>query len=186
LNGTPGIYNTVPNWKPGPGWRPQSPQGPYLDGWAMGRCGISIEEVKGSKLRASKHLLYRRLIRKMFGKLSRKILKKEEQAVVTLGPQVREGENVFGGAHIFPSFNDTFVHVTDLSGRETIVKITGGMRVKADRDEAMIAAQDVAERCKQAALCALPSEMKIGRIEDVTPIPTDTTCRKGGRRGRRL
>ena len=36
LPGTPGIYNTVPNWKPGPGWRPQSPQGPYLDGWAMG------------------------------------------------------------------------------------------------------------------------------------------------------
>ncbi|KAL7080136.1 hypothetical protein ACQ4LE_000654 [Meloidogyne hapla] len=36
LNGTPGIYNTVPNWKPGPGWRPQSPQGPYFDGWALG------------------------------------------------------------------------------------------------------------------------------------------------------
>lgn len=61
---------------------------------------------------------------------------------------------MFGVAHIFASFNDTFVHVTDLSGRETIVKITGGMRVKADRDEAspyaaMLAAQDVAERCKQ-------------------------------------
>ncbi|XP_074323011.1 small ribosomal subunit protein uS11y-like [Apium graveolens] len=28
--------------------------------------------------------------------------------------------------------------------------------------------------------------MKIGRIEDVTPIPTDSTCRKGGGRGRRL
>lgn len=46
------------------------------------------------------------------------------------------------------------MHITDLSGRETIVKITGGMRVKADRDEAspyaaMLAAQDVAERCKQ-------------------------------------
>ena len=27
---------------------------------------------------------------------------------------------------------------------------------------------------------------KIGRIEDVTPIPTDSTRRKGGRRGRRL
>ena len=44
--------------------------------------------------------------------------------------------------------------MTDISGRETIVKITGGMRVKADRDEAspyaaMLAAQDVAERCKQ-------------------------------------
>jgi len=39
----------------------------------------------------------------------------------------------------------------------------------------------------QAALRALArSGMKIGRIEDVTPIPTDTTRRKGGRRGRRL
>ena len=28
--------------------------------------------------------------------------------------------------------------------------------------------------------------MKIGRIEDVTPIPTDSTRRAGGRRGRRL
>jgi len=94
----------------------------------------------------------------------------------------------------------------------------GGMKVKADRDEsspyaAMLAAQDVAQRCKelgitaihvklratggnktktpgpgaQSALRALArSGMKIGRIEDVTPIPTDSTRRKGGRRGRRL
>ena len=46
-----------------------------------------------------------------------------------------------------------FVHVTDLSGRETISRVTGGMKVKADRDEsspyaAMLAAQDVAQRCK--------------------------------------
>ena len=143
---------------------------------------------------------------------------KEEQPVLALGPQALEGENVFGVAHIFASFNDTFVHVTDLSGRETIVRITGGMKVKADRDEAspyaaMLAAQDVAERCKvlgitalhiklratggnktktpgpgaQSALRALArSGMKIGRIEDVTPIPSDSTRRKGGRRGRRL
>jgi small subunit ribosomal protein S14e len=44
---------------------------------------------------------------------------------VSLGPQIREGELVFGVAHIFASFNDTFVHVTDLSGKETIVRITG-------------------------------------------------------------
>ena len=44
-----------------------------------------------------------------------KVAKQEEQ--VTLGPQVKEGENVFGVAHIFASFNDTFVHVTDLSGK---------------------------------------------------------------------
>ena len=39
----------------------------------------------------------------------------------------------------------------------------------------------------QAALRALArAGMKIGRIEDVTPIPTDSTRRKNGRRGRRL
>lgn len=148
----------------------------------------------------------------------RKGKKTEDQAVVQLGPQAQEGENVFGVAHIYASFNDTFVHVTDLSGRETITRVTGGMKVKSDRDEsspyaAMLAAQDVAEKCKalgvnalhiklratggtktktpgpgaQSALRALArSGMKIGRIEDVTPIPSDSTRRKGGRRGRRL
>ena len=43
----------------------------------------------------------------------------------TLGAQVRDGEILFGVAHIFASFNDTFVHVTDLSGRETISRVTG-------------------------------------------------------------
>lgn len=46
-------------------------------------------------------------------------------AEVSLGPQVGEGELVFGVAHIFASFNDTFVHVTDLSGKETITRVTG-------------------------------------------------------------
>ena len=68
-------------------------------------------------------------------------------------PAVREGEALFGVAHIFASFNDTFVHVTDLSGRETLVRVTGGMKVKKDSDEsspyaAMLAAQDVAVKCK--------------------------------------
>merc|ERR1711920_455719 len=147
--------------------------------------------------------------------------KKKEKTVkevVSLGPQAREGEHIFGVARIFASFNDTFVHVTDLSGRETIARVTGGMKVKADRDEsspyaAMLAAQDVAARCKelgigalhiklratggtrtrspgpgaQSALRALArAGMKIGRIEDVTPTPSDSTRRKGGRRGRRL
>ena len=34
-------------------------------------------------------------------------MKAEE--VVNLGPQVREGEEVFGVARIYASFNDTFV-----------------------------------------------------------------------------
>jgi len=70
---------------------------------------------------------------------------------LNLGPQAAEGEEVFGVVHIFASNNDTFIHVTDLSGRETLVRVTGGMKVKADRDEsspyaAMQAAQDVAIR----------------------------------------
>ncbi|KWU41187.1 ribosomal protein S14, partial [Rhodotorula sp. JG-1b] len=48
-----------------------------------------------------------------------------------LGPEVKDGELVFGVARIFASFNDTFVDVTDLSGRETIARVTGGMKVKA-------------------------------------------------------
>eukprot|EP00475_Leptophrys_vorax_P003251 TRINITY_DN11908_c0_g1_i1.p1 TRINITY_DN11908_c0_g1~~TRINITY_DN11908_c0_g1_i1.p1 ORF type:complete len:156 (-),score=39.04 TRINITY_DN11908_c0_g1_i1:137-604(-) len=135
-----------------------------------------------------------------------------------VGPRIKEGELVFGVAHIYASFNDTFVHITDLSGRETFVKISGGFKVKTDRDEsspyaAMLAAQDAAAICKQRGITALHikvratggvksktpgpgaqsalralarSGMKIGRIEDVTPIPTDCTRRKGGRRGRRL
>merc|ERR1712100_847174 len=119
---------------------------------------------------------------------------------------------------IHPDFVLTTQHVTDLSGKETIVRVTGGMKVKADRDEAspyaaMLAAQDVAQKCKdigytavhvklratggnktkspgpgaQSALRALArSGLKIGRIEDVTPTPSDSTRRKGGRRGRRL
>ncbi|XP_048440172.1 40S ribosomal protein S14-like [Pyrus x bretschneideri] len=92
------------------------------------------------------------------------------------------------------------------------------MKVQADRDEsspdaAMLAAQDVSQRCKELRIIALRimlratggnktktpghgphsplraharSGMRIGRIEDATPIPTHSTRRKGGRRGRRL
>merc|ERR1712215_449491 len=99
-----------------------------------------------------------RLITDMAPRKGQKTAKQEE--VISLGPQVSEGELVFGVAHIFASFNDTFVHVTDLSGRETISRVTGGMKVKADRDEAspyaaMLAAQDVAARCKEIGITAL-------------------------------
>jgi ribosomal protein S11 len=90
------------------------------------------------------------------------------------------------------------------------MSLLGGMKVKADRDEsspyaAMLAAQDVAARCREVGITALHvklrasggtgtktpgpgaqsalralarSGMRIGRIEDVTPIPTDSTRRK--------
>ena len=62
--------------------------------------------------------------------------KEQEETKQTLFPTHNETTMNFGVAHIFASFNDTFVHVTDISGRETIVRVTGGMKVKADRDEA--------------------------------------------------
>lgn len=136
--------------------------------------------------------------------------KKNEPEENKLGPTLREGEHAFGVCHLYASFNDTFIHVTDLSGRETLVRRTGGMEVKADRDEsspyaAMMASQKVAERLKelgvtaihikmratggnktktpgpgaQAAMRALArSGLKIGRIEDCTPIASDGTRKK--------
>ena len=49
--------------------------------------------------------------------------------------------------------------------RETLVRVTGGMKVKADRDEAspyaaMLAAQDVAERCKVLGITALHIKLR--------------------------
>eukprot|EP00010_Vexillifera_abyssalis_P001290 CAMPEP_0201556734 /NCGR_PEP_ID=MMETSP0173_2-20130828/57406_1 /ASSEMBLY_ACC=CAM_ASM_000268 /TAXON_ID=218659 /ORGANISM="Vexillifera sp., Strain DIVA3 564/2" /LENGTH=103 /DNA_ID=CAMNT_0047969191 /DNA_START=133 /DNA_END=441 /DNA_ORIENTATION=+ len=85
---------------------------------------------------------------------------------VVLGPQgLLPNEEVFGVAHIYATFNDTFVHVTDLSGRETLCRVTGGMKVKADRDEsspyaAMLAAQDVAVRLNELGITALHIKLK--------------------------
>ncbi|RWV99406.1 hypothetical protein BHE74_00046143, partial [Ensete ventricosum] len=107
----------------------------------------------------------------------RKKTREPKEDNVTLGPAVREGELVFGVAHIFASFNDTFIHVTDLSGRETLVRITGGMKVKADRDEsspyaAMLAAQDVSQRCKELGITALHIKLRAtGGNKTKTPGP---------------
>ncbi len=127
-------------------------------------------------------------------------------------------KQLWGVAHIYSSFNDTIVHITDLSGAETIARYSGGMIVKADRDEsspyaAMQAAFKAAQAAKdkgvtgihikvrapggrsivtpgpgaQAAIRALArAGLRIGRIEENTPIPHDGTRVKGGRRGRRV
>lgn len=129
-----------------------------------------------------------------------------------------KGEVRWGIAHVFSSKNNTIITITDLSGAETIAKASGGMIVKADREEgspyaAMQAAFKAADQAKlrgitsihirirapgghgtktpgpgaQAVVRALArSGLRIGKIEDVTPIPTDTTKRPGGRRGRRV
>lgn len=70
----------------------------------------------------------------------------------------------------------------DNSGRETICRVTGGMKVKADRDEsspyaAMLAAQDVAARCKELGINALHIKIRAtgGMLTSAMKAPTQDT-----------
>ncbi|VVB81617.1 30S ribosomal protein S11 [uncultured archaeon] len=125
----------------------------------------------------------------------------------------------WGVAHIYASYNDTIIHITDITGTETLAMASGGMMVKADRLEssptaAMMAAKRAAETAlekgidgvhvkvkapggqngphspgpgAQAAIRALSRMgLKIGIIEDVTPVPHGGCRKKGGKRGRRV
>jgi len=121
--------------------------------------------------------------------------------------------------NIYSSKNNTILHVTDITGAETLSIKSGGEMVKTDREEsspyaAMQAASQLVHEIRdkkvvgvhikvrapgghngsrypgpgaQAAI-KLISRMgiRIGRIEDVTPIPHDGCRRKGGKRGRRV
>ena len=130
----------------------------------------------------------------------------------------KEGKEKWGIAHIYSSYNNTIVHITDVTGAETIAISSGGHHVTADRYEsspfaAMKASNAVVDVARtrgvtslhirvravggvgsrvpgpgaQAAIRALArGGFKIGRIDDVTPIPHDTTRKKGGKRGRRV
>lgn len=63
----------------------------------------------------------------------------------------KEGKT--GIAHIYSSYNNTIIHITDLTGSETIAISSGGQMVKADRLEggataAMMAAKKAAAIAK--------------------------------------
>ena len=125
----------------------------------------------------------------------------------------------WGIAHIYSSYNNTIIHITDITGSETISKASGGMVVKAHRLEssptaAMSAARIAAEGALEKGINAIhikirapgghngPSNtgpgaqaairsltragLKVGTIEEVTPMPHDGCRKKGGRRGRRV
>ena len=144
---------------------------------------------------------------------------KSDKPVVKTRPEPKkENPEKWGIAHIFSSYNNTIIHMTDLTGGETVAISSGGIHVNADRYEsspfaAMKAANAVVESARtkgfagfhirvravggvgsrvpgpgaQAAIRALArGGFKIGRIDDVTPIPHDTTRKKGGKRGRRV
>jgi len=125
----------------------------------------------------------------------------------------------WGVANIYSSYNNTIIHITDLTGSETIALTSGGQVVKSDRLEssptaAMTAAKKAAEIARdkgitgihvrirapgghngpmspgpgaQAAIRALSRmNLRVGVIEDRTPVPHGGCRKKGGRRGRRV
>ncbi|MBI5390603.1 30S ribosomal protein S11 [Candidatus Woesearchaeota archaeon] len=125
----------------------------------------------------------------------------------------------WGIAHIASSYNNTLIHITDITGTHTVALATGGQVVKADRLKSsptagMLAAKKAAEAAlekginaihvkikapgghqgpnnpgpgAQAAIRALSRMgLRIGIIDDVTPVCHDGCRKKGGKRGRRV
>ena len=133
-------------------------------------------------------------------------------------PQRPREELKWGVANIFSSANNTIIHITDLTGAETISRVTAGMMTDKDREggspyPALLAAQKAATDALEKGINAVHIKvrapggikskspgagaqpairalarvgMRIGRIEDVTPVPHDSCRKKGGRRGRRV
>jgi len=124
----------------------------------------------------------------------------------------------WGVAFIFSSANNTIIHITDITGSETVSRFSAGMMTDKDREggspyPALIAATKAAEvalekginavhikirapggiRSKSPGAGAQPAiralaraGLRIGRIEDVTPLGHGFMKAKGGRRGRRI
>lgn len=124
----------------------------------------------------------------------------------------------WGIAHIFSTTNNIIIHITDITGAETISRCSGGMVTDKGREEgmpfpAMLAAKKVAEeamvkgisgvhiriraaggtKSKSPGAGAQPAirglaraGLRIGMIEDTTPLGHGKMKRKGGRRGRRV
>jgi small subunit ribosomal protein S11 len=126
--------------------------------------------------------------------------------------RTEEGQGI---AYIFTSFNNTIVHITDLSGN-TISRISGGQitkhdRLKANPTVAMFVAKRAAEIAKEVGITSLyvrikantgspapgpgahaavkslqRENMRIISIIDTTSVARGGPKKKGGKRGRRV
>lgn len=127
----------------------------------------------------------------------------------------KKEKNIEAIIHIYTSFNNTLVHVTDMSGK-TISKVTGGMitkhdRLKANPTIAMFIAKRISEQIKELGIKSLYVKIraktrspapgpgahaiiksltregfKVLNILDATRSPRGGPKAKGGRRGRRV
>jgi len=146
--------------------------------------------------------------------------KAEQMEGARQAPQPRQFQprGKWGVAHIYSSVNNTIIHITDITGAETIARCSGGMVTKRDKDKgsafpAMQAARKAAgdalakgitgvhlrirapgghkkrmpgQGAQPAIRALVRAGLRIGKIEDVTPVPHDTTRKQGGKRGRRV
>jgi len=127
----------------------------------------------------------------------------------------KEKKDHTGIAHIYASFNNTIVHLTDLSGN-TISRISGGMvtkqdRLKANPTTAMFITKKMEEEMREQGINNLYVRIRgktggqstgpgantvvktlskdgfnIISISDITRVPRGGPKKKGGRRGRRV
>ena len=95
--------------------------------------------------------------------------------------------------HIFSSYNNTLVHITDLTGAETIALSSGGRHVKADRFEsspyaAMKSATAAAETARNKGIDSVHIKVRaVGGIGPRTPGPgAQTAIRAIARSGFRV
>jgi len=157
----------------------------------------------------------RRAITKAKELLEKKKEKKEELTKVE-EPRREKFISNAGIAYIFSSYNNTILHITDLSGN-TLARVSGGQitkhdRLKANPTVAMFAAKKVAEIIKEqginslyvrikakgglqlmpgpgarAAIRSLGKEgIRIINIVETTPFARGGPKLRGGKRGRRV
>jgi len=128
--------------------------------------------------------------------------------------EIKKKRDIEAIVNIYTSFNNTIVHVTDMSGK-TLAKVTGGMvtkhgRLKANPTIAMFIAKRISENLKELSVTSLYVRIraktgnpapgpganslikslsregfKILNILDTTRTPRGGPKKKGGRRGRR-
>jgi small subunit ribosomal protein S11 len=139
----------------------------------------------------------------------------EEKDNVEIRDKEEKTEIVPGIAYIFGSYNNTIVHITDLSG-STITRISGGMitkhsRLKANPTTAMFVAKRASEFARDAGINALyirtrgktnspgigpgahaavktlsKEGFRVLGVLDSHRVPRGGPKKKGGKRGRRV
>ena len=101
--------------------------------------------------------------------------------------QPQQAQERWAVVHIYSSYNNTIVHMTDLTGAETISFSSGGRHVKADRFEsspyaAMKSASAAAEVARTKGITSVHIKVRaVGGTGPRTPGPGAQVCDQGNR-----